>query len=384
MNRRGFLRAGCSCAAFLLPAAAAAQSAWHAPARFSRPDIETDEGGIWALMDREETRLRRSPFVLRDRALRDYVQSIACRLAGSHCPDVRVYLVRTPVFNANMAPNGMMQVWTGLMLRIENEAQLAAVLGHEIGHYLERHSLERLRDIKSRSAFAQFLGLFGLVGAIGQIAAIAGAFAYSRDHERAADEIGARLMRDAGYDPAAAGRVWENLLLELKARPDGDPSQSSPLFASHPPAEERKDALNSLARSMPGGAMNEGAWQRTTRPFLAEWLGDEIKRGRHDESLALLNRLAAHAPSAPEYPWARGEVYRLRAGDADHDAAIADFQRSIALGGGPPEAHRGLGMIQRLRGVRAQARESFQRYLALAPSAPDSAFIQHYIEELGP
>jgi len=50
-------------------------------------------------------------------ALLDYVQAIACRLGGDHCPDIRVHLVRTPLFNASMAPNGMMQVWTGLMLR---------------------------------------------------------------------------------------------------------------------------------------------------------------------------------------------------------------------------------------------------------------------------
>ena len=145
-----------------------AQTGWQAPARFARPDIATDEGGLWSLMDREETRLRRSPFSLRDPRLRDYVQDIACRLAGEHCPDVRVYLVQTPLFNASMAPNGMMQVWTGLMLRVDNEAQLAAVLGHEIGHYLSRHSLERLRDVKSRAAFGQFLGLLGVAGAVGQ------------------------------------------------------------------------------------------------------------------------------------------------------------------------------------------------------------------------
>jgi predicted Zn-dependent protease len=80
-------------------------------------------------MDREETRLRRSPFAIRDPALREYVQGIACKLAGEHCPDVRVHLLSTPLFNASMAPNGMMQVWTGLMLRMENEAQ-PAILGH--------------------------------------------------------------------------------------------------------------------------------------------------------------------------------------------------------------------------------------------------------------
>ena len=98
------------------------------------------------MMDREESRLRLSPFTLRDAQFTAYIQDIACRLGGEHCPDIRVYLMRTPFFNASMAPNGMMQVWTGLLLRVENEAQLAAVLGHEIGHYVARHSVDQLRE----------------------------------------------------------------------------------------------------------------------------------------------------------------------------------------------------------------------------------------------
>ena len=113
------------------------------------------------MMDRAERQLRRSPFLVRDKALHDYIESIACRLGKDHCPDIRVYIVRTPLFNASMAPNGMLQVWTGLLLRMDNEAQLAAVLGHEIGHYVERHSVERLRDTKTSAAFGTFLGLAG-------------------------------------------------------------------------------------------------------------------------------------------------------------------------------------------------------------------------------
>ena len=117
-------------------------SPWQPPPPFAKPETATDEGGLWALMDREEAKLKRSSFLIRDKALQQYVSGIACRLAGDHCPGVRVYLVRTPVFNANMAPNGMMQVWSGLLLRMGNEAQLAAVLGHEIGHYLARHMID--------------------------------------------------------------------------------------------------------------------------------------------------------------------------------------------------------------------------------------------------
>ena len=353
------------------------------PERFTRPDIATDEGGLWALMDREERRLRRSPFALRDPALRDYVQGIACCLAGDHCPDVRVHLVRTPLFNASMAPNGMMLVWTGLMLRMENEAQLAAVLGHEIGHYLRRHTLERLRDARSRSAFGQFLGLFGLAGAVGQLALLASAFAYSRDQERDADHIGVILMRKVGYDLAEVSKVWGNLLAEVKARPDGDQELGTPMFATHPGVEERRETLAALAKEAPGGATNAEAWQERIKPFRREWLAEEIRRGQHEESIALLTRMISSSPSQPGYLCARGEAYRLRAKEKDLDTALADFQAAAAIGGEPPETHRGLAMIYRQRSQLAEARASFQRYLEAAPAAPDSLMIKSYVEELG-
>jgi predicted Zn-dependent protease len=308
------------------------------------------------------------------------MQDMACRLAGSHCPDVRVHLMRTPYFNASMAPNGMMQVWSGLMLRVDNEAQLAAVLGHEIGHYLSRHSVEQLRSAKSHSATATVMAMFGVVGALGQLGVLANFSGYSRDHEREADRIGVSLMRGAGYDPAQASKIWENLLLETKANPEG--GRPNALFASHPAPEERMEALDKLAQANPGGVTKEAEWNQAIKPFLHEWLADEVKRGQREESLALLGRMIARSPAGGEYLYARGETYRLRGKDGDLDAALADYL-AAAANGGPPESHRSLGSVYRARKQAAEAKASYQRYLELAPSAPDAAMIKNYLEEIG-
>ncbi|OGA19323.1 MAG: hypothetical protein A3H32_04220 [Betaproteobacteria bacterium RIFCSPLOWO2_02_FULL_63_19] len=334
-------------------------------------------------MDRQERRLRRSPFVIRDHSLNNYVQDIACRLGGKHCPDIRVHLVRTPLFNASMAPNGMMQVWTGLMLRMENEAQLAAVLGHEIAHYLERHTLERLRDIKSASAFATFVGLFGAAGAIGQLATLAATFGFSRDQERAADRIGVLLMRKAGYDPAEAAKVWGNLLAESKARPDGGGASTLPMFATHPGAEERNETLATLAAEQPGGTTNATTWRERVRPFRSDWLREEIKLGQYEESVSLFTRMIESTPRDAELLAARGEVHRRHGGDRQFDLAVADFRAAEQIGHEPPEVHRGLGMIYRRRGASREARASLKHYLELAPQAPDAPMIRSYLEELG-
>lgn len=378
MKRRAFVGcAQCMALSTLLGAPASrAQESWLAPPRFERPDVSTDEGGLWAMMDREETRLRRSPFLVRDAGLQKYLQDLACKLAGSHCADVRVYPVRTPFFNASMAPNGMMQVWTGLLLRVDNEAQLAAVIGHEIGHYMQRHTLERLRDIKSRTAFGMFLGMFGIVGLVGQMATIAGAFGFSRDQERQADQIGLNLMRQAGYDTREAAKVWDNLRLELAAVHGGDPSKRNPLFASHPGSDERSATLRLLAGADSPAYVGEAEHRRALAGLQTALLDDELKRGQTAETLALMDRLVQRDPGRADLLYTRGEARRLRAGEGDLDLAREDFERAIALGSEPAEVHRALGYLHRSRDDTDRSREAFGRYVEKAPSAPDVAMIK--------
>ncbi len=382
MNRRRWLQAGCGhCAAWASWSHAQQTPAWAPPVRFSRPDLSTDEGGLWAMMDRQETRLRRSPFLMRQDVLGNYLNSVACKLAGAHCPDMRVYPIRAPFFNASMAPNGMMQVWTGLLLRVENEAQLAAVLGHEVGHFMERHTLEQLRDIRSRSSFGLFLAMFGLVGLIAQMANMAGAMAFSRDHERDADRIGVQLMRASGHDPREAAKVWAYLLDELKATPDNDPTKNSVLFATHPPSEERMLTLREMTKS-DSGQTYETEFQAILKPFRFEMLEDELKRSKPYETVVLLNRLLAREADSAELLFFRGEAYRLRAVEGDLELALKDYLNAVKLGSEPATTHRALGELYKRRQQVPEAKGAWQRYLELAPQAPDAELIKQQLEEL--
>src|SRR3546814_16579073 len=98
--------------------------------------------------------------------------------------------MRTPYFNASMAPNGMMTVWSGLLLRVNDEAQLAAILGHEMGHYMQRHTLARMRDMRSKADIGAFLGGLGIVGGIAQLTLLASNFAYARDQRSEERRVG--------------------------------------------------------------------------------------------------------------------------------------------------------------------------------------------------
>ena len=79
-----------------------------------------------------------SPYTIKDKELNDYVKKVFCKLQPDYCQKIRIYITRIPAFNATMAGNGLMEIWSGALLHLENEAQLAAVIGHEFGHYFFR------------------------------------------------------------------------------------------------------------------------------------------------------------------------------------------------------------------------------------------------------
>jgi predicted Zn-dependent protease len=354
---------------------------WTSPPRHQRPELSTDEGGLWALMDREETKLRRSSFIIRDAVWRDYVNTLACKLGGEHCADTRVYTVRTPLFNAQMAPNGMMQIWTGLLLRVDNEAQLASVIGHEIGHYLRRHSLERLRDAQAKSAFATLFAPFGLIGLAGQLAVIGSALAFSREQETEADRIGLALMKQSGHDPREASKVWANVRAELSAGAGGDPAKRSVFWATHPGVEQRQQQLEQWSE---GGSGFVGAaeFQARLEPLLWELFEEELKRAQYDESLVLLERHCNARPQRGDLRWFRGEARRLRNHEGDVQQALADFEAALTLDKAPAQAHRSAALVHRQHGRKAEAAAAFERYLQAVPDAPDASLVQSYLSEL--
>lgn len=357
-------------------------STFKVPPRFARPAADTDEGGLWGLMDREESRLKRSPATIKDKALQDYLTGLVCKLTDGHCPDIRVHAVRNPQFNALMAPNGMMLVWSGLLLRAENEAQVVAILGHELGHYLERHQVEQLRAAKDHAILAQMVGLVGGVGGvIGSLGIQASMFAFSRDHETRADRMGMRLMQQAGYDGREAAVVWDNLLSELKVTGGKDAGKNGDLFSTHPTTAGRRDELLALAGGR-SGATNDENFRKAIAPLRFGWIQDEIKRGQYEESLILFDRMIGRDTQDAEARFARGEVYRLRDDGGDAERALADLQAASGMAKAPAEAFRSLGLLHKQRNDKASAVEAFETYLAKAPQAPDAAMVRSYVEEL--
>lgn len=343
-----------------------------------RPDPSSDEAGLWMQVERYERELKTSQTRIRDKVVNDLVSDIMCRLASSHCPDIRSYVVRVPVFNANCSPNGMVQVYSGLLLRCGSESQLAAVLGHEFAHYLRRHSLQRMRDTRDRGAFMAAVSLGA--GGFGNLAAIisqAGQMAFSRDHEREADEVGLKLMADAGYDPFAAAAMWRRLLAERKA---GDIDDDFDLFTStHPSTSERIETLTKLAEQRGGGSAAPNRLADAIAPIRSILLTDEVNRGHFKQTEKLLDMLLADGRNPGELLYFKGEMHRRRGQAGDEDIALGFYHTACESPGGPPEAFRSVGLMRWRRGEKDMAREYFGRYLGLKPDAPDRDMIKTYL-----
>lgn len=350
-----------------------------------RPPSDSVEAGLWMTSDALEADLKTSPLRIRDARLETYVRGVVCKLIPQRCEDVRLYILDMPYFNAAMMPNGAIQVWSGLLLRTQNEAQLASVLGHEITHYTHRHALNgwgwrrstagmlNVLKIALRGADATVRTHFRHFTNVADVLALASVMSYSRDEEREADAGGFALMTQAGYRAQDSYTVWMNRLAEeAKSAP-------AAFTDDHPSSAERMTALQKLAAGHVGGETGAEAFHFAVQPYRLAWMREDIGLGQYDRSLALLGIMEKETGETGVMAFCRGEIYRRRALDGDDVRAASDYRSALAQPGAPAEAWRGLGLIERRLGHEASAQEAFRRYLAAAPNADDRAMIESYL-----
>jgi predicted Zn-dependent protease len=223
-------------------------------------------------------------------------QNIAVQSGLSRTPsDFTVTLLNSPVNNAFAIPGGYVYVTRQLMALMNDEAELAGVLGHEVGHVAARHSKKR----QSAATRNQILGVLGavlgsaigdnggLLGGLGgllqnnamQVAQMA-TLGFSRSQELEADQLGVQYLRSAGYDPLALSTMLASLANQtsLEARLAGGDARSLPEWAStHPdPASRVRNAQTLAGRAGTGGVRNADAFLASVDGVL---YGDDPKQG---------------------------------------------------------------------------------------------------------
>ncbi|MBA4778220.1 MAG: peptidase M48 [Sphingomonadales bacterium RIFCSPHIGHO2_01_FULL_65_20] len=349
-----------------------------------------DEQGLWREMDEEERRFAQSDMIIRDPTLQAYVTKVLCDTVGQdRCDATRIYIVRVPMFNASMSPNGLIQVYSGLLLRVHSEAELGAVLGHEFGHFEARHSLERLKAQRSGGDVLAWAGVLASLAPSYdmlrtyrnlQLTIIGSIYRFNRDQEREADGLGISYLNTSALRPQAAAQVWERLMAEFTAdarakglkKPRFD---RIPFYSTHPPEAERATTLALLARPE-AATRDDGAarYRAALAPWLPQLLDDQIKLNDFGASEYIIQSLAESGWTAPLWH-ARGELYRLRGAPRDLVHAAQFYDEAIALDPAHPEAHRGLGLALLKTGQAAAGQKALLRYLELKPDAADAKLI---------
>jgi predicted Zn-dependent protease len=200
--------------------------------------------------------------LVEDRSINEYVNSVGQRLArASGRPDIpwRFYVVDDKAINAFATLGGRVYVHTGLLAATQSEAQLASVLGHEIGHIVGRHGLA---NVKKSQKYGTLAGIATIAGAIlgGQAGAnlggglgnlIAGGYLmkHSRDAEREADYLGLYDLKEAGYNTGGMVQMFE-ILQEVSA---SSPNAFGSILASHPaPSERAANTRREISQSLRG------------------------------------------------------------------------------------------------------------------------------------
>ena len=228
-----------------------------------------------------EPQIAASMGIYQNDQLQQYVESIGKRMAASsERPQLpwKFHVIDDPAINAFAVPGGFIYVTRGILATMNSEAELASVVGHEIGHVTARHSVSQM----TRAQFANIgmgIGMIGLavVGA-GQAGQMLGQMVgsgvqllflkYSRDDETQADDLGLRYMSAAGYAPTEMPHVFHTLARQSQESPEG--ARVPEWQSTHPAPENREQRIAGEIAKLPP-AQREG--RVDTKPYLAQIQG---------------------------------------------------------------------------------------------------------------
>lgn len=290
---------------------------------------------------------------LQDQNLQEYVNKIGQQIADvSHNPDLpfKFNIVNTSTPNAYALPGGFISVTRGLLLKMDDEDQLAAVIGHEIAHATARHYAQQKTQsvftgllltagsIYLKSEGVQNVGLYQDLGRIGAQAMLA---SYSRSQEAQADRLGLRYMAKAGYDPNGMVELQQILLRQRKR----EPGALKQIFASHPLSESRikkaKEQIPNLRSKIQIPTNNQA--NRFQPLVMRTWI-----------------------PRKPAYEHMDTGVKKLK--DDLNQEAVDNFQNAIDRYRGEALFHAWNGKAYDESGRYSKARESLNRAIQMNPN----------------
>ena len=376
-------------------------------------DPVTGQRELVALSESDEIRLDRqqSPHqfstdygVMRDNALNGYISRVGMELAArSHRPRMPYSFrgVNAAFINAYAFPGGSIAVTRGILLELGNEAELAALLGHEIGHVNARHAAERagrgmLTNLLLAGASAAGLAAghedaASLVKSLGALSAGALLAHYSRNDEREADGLGMEYMTRAGYSPHGMVGLMEILIDNGRETPGA----VELMFSTHPMSRERLATVRQQAatrtryNAFRSGTVNRERYMDHTERLrrLANAVkfmqkgGTAFSRQKYQEADELLGRALTIAPDDYAALIMRAKC-RLAMGRTQDGRRFAE--KAVRIYPDEGQGHLVLAIAEFESNRYASALERLRRYDQLLPGNPEIVFFKgRCFEEMG-
>ncbi|MCJ2165650.1 MULTISPECIES: M48 family metalloprotease [unclassified Pseudodesulfovibrio] len=395
LSRREFLKAGTMTAA-ALTLGGCAKNPVTGQSQFM---LVSEEQEVQMDRDASPQQLSNDYGTTQDMALNEYVNGVGKSLSEkSHRPQMpfNYNVVNANYVNAYAFPGGTIACTRGIMLEVDNEAELAALLGHEIGHVNARHTSSRL---SSQMVIGGVAGLGGAVigakygGAWGSLAGGLGGLgaglllaSYSRDDERQADALGMEYMTRAQYNPDGMIGLME-MLNEQHGR---EPSALEVMFATHPMSSERLSTARKTANEKYLGKKEYAVYRERYMDNTAELrkLGPAIKDMQQAEKLGgekkyveAEGKMSTALKAAPNDYTGLLLMSKLLMAQKKYDAALPYAQKAEQVYPGEAQAHQVSGVLLVQAKKYDQAYDSFAGYDKALPGNPYVGFFKGYSQE---
>jgi len=319
-----------------------------------------------------------------DPELSKYVSVVGQRVA-QHSDRKLPYqfvVLNNSVPNAWCLPGGKIAVNRGLLMALDNEAELAAVLGHEITHAAAKHGVSAMQRgmllnglVQATQISAQnsrYAGLTNVIVGGAQLGAQLVNQKFSRGDELQADHYGTIYMSRAGYDPQAAVTLQEKF---VKLSEGNNPSWLDGLFASHPPSEERVKANEKTVSELPKGGelgreryRKELAYLESRKKAYADF-DHAVTLAAHDQdtpAMADVDHAIAIEPKEPRFYGLKGDILRQ---EKRYTLATEQYNHALQLDSHYYEYYLGRGLARSKLGRTQLARVDLEYSNKLLPTA---------------